>query len=153
MIPVFAPPGHRSGISRFEQPTCQWDPDRDGGVRVLRLFGQLGERELLFVLDAVADRARAPRDVVLLDWSGVEHVDFRSVGGFLNALARLRDRSASIWIVGATTYVRRLMDVSGAGSLRRALSWDEEPAGSATLLRGAELRAAERRALRAGVWN
>jgi ABC-type transporter Mla MlaB component len=141
------------GVGRFERPTCQWDPDREGGIRVLRLYGHLGQREMLFVLDAVGDRARAPRDVVLLDWTGVEHVDFRSVAGFLNAIARWRDRNASIWIIGATPYVRNLMDVSGAGSLRRALSWDGDPAGNVAGLRGAELRAAERRALRTGAWN
>jgi anti-anti-sigma regulatory factor len=136
-----------------ERPTFQWDTARGAGVATLRLYGRLGERELQRVLDAVVDRARSPRDGVVLDFTGVDHVDFRAVAEFLRALGRLRDRCASIGLVGASPYVRQLMDVSGQGSLRRALSWDVGPAGSAARPDGDELRAAERRALRAGAWN
>ena len=136
-----------------EHPTYQWDAALDAGARVIRLYGRLGERELLRVLDAIVERARSPRDVVHVDFSGVSHVDFRAVAAFLSALGRLRDRSASVWIVGASPYIRQLMDVSGEGSLRRALSPDTGPAASAARPGGEGLRAAERRALRAGPWN
>jgi len=144
------------GVSRAaagERPTFQWDAARDGAAATLRLYGRLGERELRRVLDAVVARARSPRESITIDFAGVEHVDFRAVAEFLRALGRLRDRCASIWIAGASPYVRQIMDVSGQGSLRQALSWDAGPAGSAVRLGGDELRAAERRALRAGVWN
>ncbi len=112
----------RDGASLGEHPTYQWDATRDAGARTIRLYGRLGERELSRVLDAIVERARSPRDTVTVDFSGVEHVDFRAVADFLAALGRLRDRSASIWIIGASPYIRQLMDVSGEGSLRRALS-------------------------------
>lgn len=136
-----------------ERPTYQWEPSREPGAGTLRLYGRLGERELRRVLDAVVERARSPRESVVIDFAGVEHVDFRAVADFLRALGRLRDRCASVWLVGASPYVRQLMDVSGQGSLRQALSWDAGPAGSAARPGGDDLRAAERRALRAGVWN
>lgn len=134
-------------------PVFQWDPARDPGTRTLRLFGSLGERELRRVLDAIVERARGPRDFLLIEFSDVEHVDFRAVPDFLAALGRWRDRNAAIWLVGVSPYVRRLMDVSGQGALRRALSWDAGPGGNAARLEGDDLRSAERRALRAGVWN
>ena len=149
MTATTAPRRHAAG----ERPTFQWDPARESGVGTLRLYGRLGERELRRVLDAVVERARSPRECVVIDLAGVEHVDFRAVSEFLRALGRLRDRCSSVWLVGASPYVRQLMDVSGQGSLRRALSWDAGPAGSAARTGGDELRAAERRALRAGVWN
>ena len=143
----------RDRTSLGERPTYQWDASRDAGARTIRLYGRLGERELRRVLDAIVERARSPRDTVTVDFAGVEHVDFRAVADFLSALGRLRDRSASIWIVGASPYIRQLMDVSGEGSLRRALSGDINPGGSVGRPAEDDLRAAERRALRAGVWN
>jgi ABC-type transporter Mla MlaB component len=140
-------------ISPGDHPTYQWDAALDAGARTIRLYGRLGERELSRVLDAIVERARSPRDIVRVDLSGVIHVDFRAVAGFLSGLGRLRDRSASVWIVGASPYVQQLMDVSGQGSLWRALSPDVGPAANATRLGGDDLRAAERRALRAGAWN
>jgi anti-anti-sigma regulatory factor len=137
-----------------ERPLYQWDPARETGARTLRLYGSLGEREFSRVLDALAERARAPRDVLVVEFSGVEHVDFRAVAEFLATLARWRDRGASIWLVGASSYVRRLMDVSGQGALRRSLSWDAVAAGRAAVQpEGEDLRSAERRALRADVWK
>jgi ABC-type transporter Mla MlaB component len=136
-----------------ERPLYQWDPARETGARTLRLYGSLGEREFVRVLDALAERARAPRDVIAVDFMGVEHVDFRAVAEFLTTLARWRDRGASIWLVGTSAYVRLLMDVSGQGALRRSLSWDAGSAGPASQSEGENLRSAERRALRAGVWK
>ena len=142
---------HHARVGAGERPTFQWDPAR-GGATTLRLYGRLGERELRKILEALVDRAGSPREVVTIDFTGVEHVDFRAVGEFLRALGHLRDRCAGVWLTGASPYVRQLMDVSGQGSLRRALSWD---AGSPEF--GARLdedrRAAERLALRAGLWN
>ena len=136
-----------------ERPTFQWDHSREPGSGTLRLYGCLGERELRRVLDTVVERARSPRESVVIDFTGVEHIDFRAVADFLRALGRLRDRCASVWLVGASTYIQQLMDVSGQGSLRQALSWDGGLAGSGARTSGDELRSAERRALRAGVWN
>jgi len=150
---VIAATLRRDRASLGESPTFQWDAARDAGSRTIRLYGRLGERELRRVLDAIVERARSPRDIIHVDFAGVEHIDFRAVADFLAALGRLRDRSASIWIVGASPYIRQLMDVSGEGSLRRALSGDIGPAGSAARPCGDDLRAAERRALRAGAWN
>ena len=144
---------YRARASHADQPTYQWDAALDAGARTIRLYGRLGERELRRVLDAIVERARSPRDIVRVDLSGVSHVDFRAVAEFLSGLGRLRDRSASVWIVGASPYIQKLMDVSGQGSLWRALSPDLGPAASATRPGGDELRAAERRALRAGAWN
>jgi len=134
-------------------PLFQWDPARESGARTLRLYGSLGARELRLVLDAIVDRSRAPRDSILIDFSDVAHVDYRAVADFLAALARWRDRHAAVWLVGVSRYVRQLMDVSGQGAVRRALSWDVGPAGSAAPVGGDDLRSAERRALRAGLWN
>ncbi len=139
--------------ARGGRPLCEWDPARDAAPATLRLFGRLGEDDLERVLDAIIARARGPRDLVLVDFSGVEHVDFRAVAGFLASLARWRDRGAGVWLVGVSPYVRQLMDVSGQGSLRRSLSWDVGPAGERARFEGDDLRSAERRALRAGVWN
>jgi ABC-type transporter Mla MlaB component len=150
---VIAATLRRDRASLGERPTFQWDAAREAGARTIRLYGRLGGRELQRVLDAIVERARSPRDTIHVDFSGVEHIDFRAVADFLAALGRLRDRSASIWIIGASPYIRQLMDVSGEGSLRRTLSGDIGPAGSAARPDGVDLRSAERRALRAGTWN
>lgn len=143
---------HHARLGAGERPTFQWDPARGGGPTTLRLYGRLGERELRKILEALIDRARSPRESVAIDLAGVEHLDFRAVGDFLRALGHLRDRCAGVWLTGASPYVMQLMDVSGQGSLRRALSWDAGSPECAARLDG-DRRAAERLALRAGVWN
>jgi anti-anti-sigma regulatory factor len=135
------------------RPVYQWDPAREPGPRTIRLFGRLGDAELRRVLQAVVERVPTPRESVLIDFSDVEHLDFRAIADFLAALARWRDRSAAVWLVGISPYVRQLMDVSGQGALRRALSWDVGPAGRAAPAGGDDLRSAERSALRTGRWN
>jgi anti-anti-sigma regulatory factor len=134
-------------------PLYQWDASREPGVVTLRLFGRLGDEEFGRVLEALQARVRGPRDVVTLDFEGVEHVDFRAVAGFLSSLARWRDRGAAVWLVAVSPYIRQLMDVSGQGALRRSLSWDVGPSEDGTRFGQDSIRAAERRALRAGVWN
>lgn len=136
-----------------ERPTFQWDAARGTGAVTLRLFGRLGDRELRKVLEALIERVRSPRDSVAVDLAGVDHLDFRAVGDFLRALDHLRDRCAAVWLVGASPYVKQLMDVSGQGALRRSLSWDAGSSESPALPGGADRRAAERRALRGGLWN
>jgi len=143
--------GH--GAALDARPLFQWDATRAPGPRTIRLFGRLGDAELRRVLHAVVEQDRTPRDPIVIDFSNVEHVDFRAVADFLAALARWRDRRAAVWMVGVSPYVRQLMDASGQGALRRALSWDAGPAGSLATAGGDDLRAAERRALRTGVWN
>jgi anti-anti-sigma regulatory factor len=135
-----------------ERPTFQWDAPRGAGAATLRLYGRLGDRELRKILEALIDRVRSPLESVAIDLTGVDHLDFRAVGDFLRALGHLRDRCAAVWLVGASPYIRQLMDVSGQGGLWRALVWDAGPSES-TAWSGEDRRAAERRALRVGAWN
>jgi len=98
---------------------------------MLRLFGRLGARELQHVVDAVVERARSPRDLVCIVFEDVEHLDYRALSGFAEALARHRNRGASIWFVGLSPYLRCLFQVAGQGPLARQLEWraaeDPEP--------------------------
>ena len=141
------------GAALDARPVYQWEPTREPGPRTIRLFGRLGDGELRRILQAVVAQDRAPRESIFIDFSDVEHVDFRGVADFIAALARWRDRRSGVWMIGVSPYVRQLMDVSGQGALRRALSWDADVAGSLATAGGDDLRSAERRALRTGGWN
>ena len=110
----------RSGAA--DRPTYQWESPR-GGALALRLFGRLGRGELRRVVDALADRVRSPRDLVCIDFEEVQHLDYRALSEFAAALARQRDRGASIWFVGLNPYLRCLFQVAGQGPLARQLEW------------------------------
>lgn len=108
----------------LERPVYQWEGASGSVAATLRLFGALGRRELALVADAVAERARSPRDVLLVDFEHVVHVDFRALPEFTHRLTRHRDRGAVLWLVGLTPYVLRLFDVAGQGSVIRQLAWN-----------------------------
>jgi len=107
-----------------ERPLCQWEAATSGTSATLRLYGSLGRRQLALVLEAIADKARAPRDVVSIDFENVDHLDFRALPEFAQKIARHRHRGASIWIVGLSPYLRCLFDVAGEGSVVRQLAWE-----------------------------
>jgi len=109
-----------------DRPLLTWEPASGRSAATLRLVGVLGRRELAFVLETIAERARAPRDVVSIDFEQVIHVDFRALPEFAQKIARQRHRGASIWLVGLSPYVRRLFDVAGQGSWVRQLEWRPE---------------------------
>lgn len=115
--------------SPAERPTYQWEAPTSGYAGTLRLYGTLGARELGLVVETIADRARSPRDVVSLDFSGVVHLDFRALPEFAQRVARHRHRGASIWFVGLSPYVRCLFDVSGQGAAVRQVTWQPEESG------------------------
>lgn len=56
----------------------------------------------------------ALRDVVTVDMSAVERVDFVAAGALLNVIARLEGRHKALQIVGATPIVRALLLLIGA---------------------------------------
>jgi ABC-type transporter Mla MlaB component len=118
-----------------ERPTYQWEPASGAFAPTLRLYGTLGRRELLLVVDAIAERARSPRDVVSVDFENVMHVDFRALPEFVQHVARHRHRGASIWLTGLSPYVRCLFDVAGQGAVVRQLAWEPEPLGRREPLR------------------
>jgi anti-anti-sigma regulatory factor len=105
------------------RPTYQWESPR-GGALAIRLFGALGRSELRRVVDALAERVRSPRDLVCLDFEEVEHLDYRALPEFVAALARHRDRGASVWLVGLHPYLRCLFQVAGQGPIARQLEWE-----------------------------
>lgn len=109
-----------------ERPIYQWECGVGGAAATLRLFGTLGQRELTLALDAIVERARSPRDMILIDFEHVEHLDFRAAPEFAHRLARQRDRGSSIWLAGMTPYVRSLFDVAGQGAIVRQLTWNAE---------------------------
>ena len=108
-----------------ERPIYQWE-GATGGAATLRLFGTLGRRELSLALEAIVERARAPRGVVCIDFEHVEHIDFRAAPEFAHRLARQRDRGSSIWLTGMSPYVRSLFDVAGQGAIIGQFTWNAE---------------------------
>ena len=110
-----------AGLS--DRPTYQWEPARSGAPLTLHLHGALGYRELRRVVDALLDGARSPRDLVCVDFEGVEHVDYRAIPEFMAALGHFRNRGATVWFVGVSDYVRALFQVSGQGPALGRLSW------------------------------
>ena len=83
-------------------------------------------RELALALDAIAERARSPREVICIDFEHVEHLDFRAAPEFAHRLVRQRDRGSSIWLTGLTPYVRSLFDVAGQGAVVGQFTWNVE---------------------------
>lgn len=115
--------------AQSERPMFQWEAASGLSPATLRLFGSLGRRELAIVLETIAERARAPRDVLSIDFENVVHLDFRALPEFAQKLARHRHRGASIWLIGLSPYVRCLFDVSGQGSLVRQMAWEPGDGG------------------------
>ena len=114
----------RAGALRAaDRPTFQWDPIAAGGVLTMRLYGALGSRELTRIAEAVRDRARAPRDLVCIDFTDVTHLDFRALPEFTLALSRQRDRGAAVWFLGLSPYGRSLFAIAGQGPALRRLEW------------------------------
>ncbi|HLQ66746.1 MAG TPA: STAS domain-containing protein [Candidatus Limnocylindrales bacterium] len=124
-----APLVNRTAPAAAERPTYQWEVAGSGAAATLRLYGVLGARELALVVETITDRARSPRDVVSVDFSGVAHLDFRALPEFAQRVARHRHRGASIWFVGLSPYLRRLFDVAGQGAAVRQVTWETEESG------------------------
>jgi len=106
-----------------DRPTYQWETTRGGGAQTLRLFGALGRRELVRVLDALLESSRSPRDFVRIDFEDVSHLDYRALSEFTSALQRQRDRGASIGFVGLSPYLRALFHVAGQAPGLSRLEW------------------------------
>lgn len=105
-------------------PAFQWDPVRGLGAHTLRLFGCLGTHELGHVVETMTRHARSPRDLVWIDLSEVRHIDYRAIPEFTRALLRLRERGASVRLVGIRDYVRSLFGVAGEGPALARLTWE-----------------------------
>jgi len=112
-----------------ERPTYQWESANGGTAATLKLYGSLGAREIALVVETIAERARSPREVVSVDFAGVDHLDFRALHEFAQRMTRHRHRGASIWFVGLSPYVRCLFDVAGQGAVVRQLTWEPEDHG------------------------
>ena len=110
----------------LERPAFAWDATRGPGTLRLRLFGSLGARELAHVVDTIRERARSPRELVIVDFDEVRHIEYPAIPGFTEALARQRARGAVIWVLGMSDYVRCLFDVAGQGPTRARLLWNPE---------------------------
>lgn len=141
--------------SPVERPIYQWEGASGATAATLRLFGTLGRRELSLVADAIAERARSPRDVLCVDFEHVTHLDFRALPEFTHRVMRHRDRGAILWFVDMTAYLQRLFDVAGQGSIIRQLTWNT---GSAARERGPIRPFSDRastgsRVVRDGVWR
>jgi len=139
----------------LERPIYQWEGPSGTTAATLRLFGTLGRRELALVADAIADRARSPRDVLCVDFEHVAHLDFRALPEFTHRVTRHRDRGAVLWFVGMTSYALRLFDVAGQGSIIRQLTWN---AGGLARERGPIRPFSDRvstgsRVIRDGAWH
>ncbi|HEX7078724.1 MAG TPA: hypothetical protein VF363_09895 [Candidatus Eisenbacteria bacterium] len=139
----------------LERPIYQWESASGPAAATLRLFGTLGPRELSLVADAIAERARSPRDVLCIDFEHVLHLDFRALPEFTRRVTRHRDRGAVLWFIGMTPYAQRLFDVAGQGSIVRQLTWH---AGGIARERGPIRPFADRastgpRVVRDGAWH
>ncbi len=114
----------RAAVS--ERPAFAWDATRGLGTLTLRLFGSLGARELAHVLETVRDRARSPRDLVVVDFEQTRHIEYHAIPELAEGLARLRARGAVIWLTGMSDYVRCLFAVAGQGPTLARLLWNPE---------------------------
>jgi anti-sigma B factor antagonist len=106
-----------------DRPTYQWETVRGGGAHTLRLFGVLGRRELVRVVDTLLESGSSPRDFVRIDFEDVSHLDYRGLSEFTRALQRVRDRGASVGFVGLSPYLRALFHVAGQGPGLSRLEW------------------------------
>ena len=118
-----------------DRPTYQWEISRGLGARTLRLFGTLGRRELVRVVDALIESGGSPRDIVRIDFEDVNHLDYRALPEFTSALQRLRDRGASVWFVGLSPYLRALFHVAGQGPGLSRLEWRSQESESSSFVR------------------
>ena len=106
-----------------DPPAFQWDAGRGTGRNVVRLFGCLGERELLHVIAAIQERGRAPHDIVCLDFEQVTHLDYKALPGFARALTRQASTGSDVCLVGLSAYIHALFGVAGQGPAMRGLEW------------------------------
>jgi anti-anti-sigma regulatory factor len=101
----------------------QWVPPRGSGALTVRLFGKLGAREFVRVAEAIAERGGAPRDLVVVDFEQVEHLDYRAIPDFARAVLSQTRRGADVVFVGLSRYLRNLFDIAGQGPTLRRLEW------------------------------
>jgi ABC-type transporter Mla MlaB component len=125
----------RGGLNR---PTYQWEGARGGSMHALHLYGPLGQRELSRVVDSMIETGGSPRDFVCVDFEDVDHLDYRALPEFASALQRLRERGASVWLVGLSPYLRALFHVAGQGPALSRLEWRSELITSGSFVRRAE---------------
>jgi ABC-type transporter Mla MlaB component len=107
----------------FERPSMQWEAPRGAGALTVRLFGTLDSRALARVCEAIAERGRAPRDLVVVDFEQVEHLDYRALPDFARAALSQTGRGANVVFVGLSRYLRDLFDIAGQGPTLRRLEW------------------------------
>jgi len=107
-----------------DPPAFQWDAGRGRGrSHELRLFGNLGERELQHVIAAVQERGRCPQDFVCLDFEQVTHMDYKALPAFVRALTRQASTGSDVCLVGMSAYVRSLFGVAGQGPAMRRMEY------------------------------
>ena len=149
-------PGAERGrrVFGFDRPAIQWDAARGSGALTVRLFGALGARELAQVAQAVAEHGLSPRDLVLIDFEQVAHIDYRAIPDFARAIASQANRGAEARLVGMSRYLRDLFDVAGQGPVLRRLEWtpDGEAAGARRAPWGRDSLPAAG-AVRRGIWS
>jgi len=107
----------------FERPSMQWEAPRGGGALTVRLFGRLNAREVGRIAEAIAERGCAPRDLVVVDFEQVEHVDYRALPDFARAMLSQTSRGADVMFAGLSRYLRDLFDIAGQGPTLRRLEW------------------------------
>lgn len=117
-----------------DRPTYQWETLRGGG-HALRLFGTLGRRELIRVVDTLLEAGGSPREFLRIEFEDVDHLDYRALSEFTSALQRLRDRGASIWFIGLSPYLRALFHVAGQGPGLSRLEWRSQETESSSFVR------------------
>jgi anti-sigma B factor antagonist len=91
--------------------------EQRGSGTVVFVVGVLDAATLPAVSRALTDAQRNDRYPVYVDLSGVTFIDSRGLGALLAANERSREGAAAIRIHRPSAAVRRLLDVSGAGSV------------------------------------
>jgi len=107
----------------FERPAMQWEAPRGAGALTVRLFGRLCARDLVRIAETIAERGGAPRDLVVVDFEQVEHMDYRALAEFSRAVLSQTSRGANVAFVGMSRYLRDLFDIAGQGPTLRRLEW------------------------------
>jgi anti-anti-sigma factor len=114
---------------RSEGARAVWMFERRGGVRLVRIAGQLGLSEMR-LLDSQIEQVLLPGERVVMDFRAVAHLDYRSLEILNRRAERLAREGGALALCRMSEYVRAILMLGSSPGLMEVHEREEEALAS-----------------------